>query len=80
MFYGLLARAQSTEVALPKNSIGISLGFEQVKELNLHPKVHSGLSCGISYSRFTQKQNVLYQWGIFDQGNELMELVIHSCK
>ena len=46
---GLFAQ-QSSEEASGKNSLGLYVGYAQVKELNLHPKVHGGASYRLGYS------------------------------
>ena len=52
---GLFAQTPLSEVFLQKSNLGIYVGGAQVKEYNLHPKVHSGIVYGLEYSRRWQK-------------------------
>lgn len=45
---------------LAKNSFGVSVGVNQVKEENLHPKVHKGAVYSLNYRRGKSKKNYSY--------------------
>jgi len=50
--------AQETTLAPKRSSLHLSYGFNQVKEENLHPKVHSGSITTFSYGRYFKSMNI----------------------
>jgi hypothetical protein len=54
--FGLLA--QEVEDASKLNSFQIDFGVNQVKEENLHPKVHTGVLYGLSYEQTKQSRQI----------------------
>jgi hypothetical protein len=49
---------QETNPAPKRSSLQLSYGFNQVKEENLHPKVHSGTKTTFSYGRYFKSRNI----------------------
>ena len=50
--------AQVSIDSFKRNSIQLIFGINQLKEENLHPKVHSGRVTGISYQHFLKSKNI----------------------
>lgn len=50
--------AQETTPAPKRSSFQLSYGFNQLKEENLHPKVHSGTITTFSYGRYFRSRNI----------------------
>lgn len=50
--------AQVSVDSFKRNSVQFIFGINQLKEENLHPKVHSGLVTGISYQHFLKCRNI----------------------
>lgn len=54
----LLGQSLSSDTIIRRSSIALNLGIRQVKDLNLHPKVHRGLSYGLGYSHYKQAEHI----------------------
>jgi hypothetical protein len=55
---GVTLSAQEITLPLKSGSLELSYGFNQVKEENLHPKVHSGTTTTFSYGRDFKSRNI----------------------
>jgi len=56
--YALSLGAQEVEELTKFNSFQLDFGLNQLKEANLHPKVHSGLLYGLTYEHTRQRYHI----------------------
>jgi len=56
--FGAGAFAQVSTDSFNRNSLQLIFGINQLKEKNLHLKVHSGLITGISYQHYLKSRNI----------------------
>jgi hypothetical protein len=50
--------AQEPFDTIKRNNIKLDFGINQIKEENMHPKVHSGTITGLSYNRHLKSKNI----------------------
>jgi hypothetical protein len=55
--------AQNSADSAKRNCLTLDFGLNQIKEENIHPKVHSGTITGLGYSHTLETKNVS-EWGL----------------